>query len=98
MSDEMQTQDFILRWQDKKSFALPVVKGESLALREFTGVNELERSTNFNLLEPNSGKLVNSNDIDLIIVPGAAFDIRDNRLGRGKHIMINYYPVRAFIN
>ena len=37
----------------------------------------------YGVLEPVAETLVNPEDLDLIIVPGLAFDIRGNRLGRG---------------
>lgn len=84
MSDEVQTQDFILRWQAEKRFILPVINGDELELREFNGVDELKECDNFKVLEPHAGKLVDTTEIDLIIVPGVAFDKQGNRLGRGK--------------
>ena len=38
----------------------------------------------YGVLEPVSETLVNPEDLDLIIVPGLAFDKKGNRLGRGK--------------
>ena len=38
----------------------------------------------YGVLEPVSKALVKPEDLDLIIVPGLAFDKKGNRLGRGK--------------
>ena len=84
MHDEVQTHDFILRWQHKKRFVLPVIKGDDLELREFTGIDTLKVCDNFNVLEPHAGEIITPDKIDLVIVPGVAFDIQGNRLGRGK--------------
>lgn len=83
LKDEVNTSNFIQKWIDKKKFYLPVVKENDLVFREYTTFTQLSRST-LGILEPQSEDLVNYKTIDLIIVPGVAFDRKMNRLGRGK--------------
>lgn len=84
MDGEVNTHDFILKWAKKKQFILPVVRGNELELRFFDGIQSLKQGSSFGIMEP-TGKIVNDlTGIDLIIVPGIAFDKAGNRLGRGK--------------
>jgi 5-formyltetrahydrofolate cyclo-ligase len=39
---------------------------------------------NFGIPEPSGELFKDYNEIDLILVPGVAFDIENNRMGRGK--------------
>lgn len=84
MKDEVQTRDFILRWYEKKQILLPVVKNDELELRIFEGVEKLKTGKSFGIQEPVGLPWLNYDKIDLIIVPGVAFDSKMNRLGRGK--------------
>lgn len=84
MPDEVQTIDFIIRNMHLKHFFLPVVRGEYLEIRHFEGPEKMTSGEAFNISEP-SGKILDDlSSIDLIIVPGIAFDKKMNRLGRGK--------------
>lgn len=81
---EVQTADFIEKWYQKKQLLLPIVKGEDLQLRLYAGKESLEIGV-FGILEPKESCLsIPESDIDLVIVPGVAFDRQHNRLGRGK--------------
>jgi 5-formyltetrahydrofolate cyclo-ligase len=84
MPDEVQTQDFIMKWYLKKTFLLPVVKGDELELRVFQGVENMQTGSAFGIQEPSGAAFQNHTEIDVIIVPGVAFDKQRNRLGRGK--------------
>lgn len=84
ISDEVFTHDFIQKWAVSKKIILPSIKGDELELKRFTGVKDLVKGASFGIGEP-SGKVWNNlEEIDLIIVPGIAFDKNKNRLGRGK--------------
>ena len=84
MNDEVYTHDFIQKWADKKQVILPSVKGKELKLKKFKGIDDLVNGESFGIGEP-SGEIFNDSDkIDLILVPGVAFDKQNNRLGRGK--------------
>ncbi|GAB6278058.1 MAG: 5-formyltetrahydrofolate cyclo-ligase [Lentimicrobium sp.] len=84
LPDEVQTQDFILHWYQHKHIVLPVVDGFYLRLKEFTGINNMTVSNHFGIEEPNAEDFVHPEKIQMVIVPGIAFDKQNNRLGRGK--------------
>ncbi len=64
-----------------KTVLLPVVNGENLDLRLYTG----ETATGSFAIEEPIGPLFTAFEkIDLAIIPGMAFDGKGNRLGRGK--------------
>lgn len=83
LKDEVDTHTFIQKWSKEKNILLPVVMGEDLELRRYTGPQDLAVGS-YGILEP-TGEIVTSYvSIDLIIVPGVAFDKLGHRLGRGK--------------
>lgn len=84
MDDEVFTHDFILKWHHKKTIILPVVKGNDLELKLFLGTQNMIKGKSFGINEPTGENFNEPEKIDLIIVPGIAFDKDNNRLGRGK--------------
>ncbi len=83
LSDEVETHQFVEKWSKEKRILLPVVVGENLELRLYEGADRL-RLGSFDIQEP-VGELVSDySSIDLVIVPGMAFDAECHRLGRGK--------------
>lgn len=83
LPDEVQTHDFVERWSKSKQIILPVVKGDELELRQYTGKQDLQKSS-YNIYEPTGKELTQVNEIDLALIPGVSFDLQGNRLGRGK--------------
>ncbi|HXK50847.1 MAG TPA: 5-formyltetrahydrofolate cyclo-ligase [Clostridiales bacterium] len=84
MEDEIDTRDFIVKWSDRKKFILPSVNGVELLLKEFNSVNELVAGDIYSIPEPDGIPFDKFDDIGLAIIPGIAFDRKNNRLGRGK--------------
>jgi len=84
MNDEVFTHDFVQKWSPKKTMILPVVKGDQLELSEYRGVDELVAGDKFGIPEPKGKPFENKEQIELVIVPGVAFDKHFNRMGRGK--------------
>lgn len=84
MEDEVFTHDFIEKWANLKTIILPSVDGDNLKLKVFKGRANLIPGQNFQISEPNGEDFTSSEKIELVIVPGIAFDKKLNRLGRGK--------------
>jgi 5-formyltetrahydrofolate cyclo-ligase len=66
-----------------KRVALPKVKGKELELFEITSFDTDVLPGAWGILEPEGGRPAQLRDIGLIVVPGAAFDERGNRIGYG---------------
>lgn len=84
---EVDTSSLVLRcWQDQKRVLVPKVSWEQRRMLpvEIRSLTDDLTSTEFGLREPVSGDPVPMSMIDLIIVPGLAFDESGNRLGRGR--------------
>lgn len=83
LPDEVDTHAFLAKWYEKKQLLLPVVVGDELELRRFSSPNDLQTGA-YNIQEP-VGECFNALEtIELVIVPGVAFDKQGHRLGRGK--------------
>lgn len=82
LDDELSTRRFIDKWHSRKSFFLPRVNGLNLEILPY------DRSRMslgaFHIEEPQGDETVSVSDIELIIVPGVAYDRAGNRVGRGK--------------
>jgi len=81
---EVYTHDFIEKWSNKKLVLLPVICGDELRLKQFTGIHNMEPDKIFEIPEPVGDFFVDFDQIDLAVIPGVAFDIDNYRLGRGK--------------
>lgn len=84
MEDEVFTHDYVNEWAGEKTILLPCVKGDVLELRVFEGMESLQPGEAFGILEPVGEIFTDYDAIDMIVVPGVAFDRQGNRLGRGR--------------
>lgn len=80
---EVFTHDFIAKHAKEKTIILPVVRKDTLILKEFKGPKAMKKSS-FGILEPSGEEFTGLSKIDLAIIPGVGFDRQLNRLGRGK--------------
>jgi 5-formyltetrahydrofolate cyclo-ligase len=62
---------------------LPVVVGDKLELRQFEGVEKMQKGA-FGIMEPQGEAFTDFDSIDLAIIPGVGFSPQGARLGRGK--------------
>ena len=81
-TNEMPTHDIINKWSNKKLIILPAVKGRNLVLKKYFASEMMEQGA-LGIWEPDSLETYDGK-VDLVIVPGVAFDHNKNRLGRGK--------------
>lgn len=84
MDDEVYTHDFVNSWYKEKRILLPCVDGDDLVLRQYTGPESLQPGPQFGIPEPVGPVFDDLDKIDMIIVPGVAFDRHNKRMGRGR--------------
>ena len=82
--NEVETRDMIAESLNNKKVLVPCTSLESNMIYpvEIENLENLERGA-FGILEPKNKKIY-AGDIDIIIVPGIAFDLRGYRIGYGK--------------
>lgn len=84
MDDEVYTHDFVEKHYKTKTILLPCVDGDDLILRQYLGIESMKAGEQFGILEPVGKEFNDLEKIDLMIIPGVAFDEEKNRLGRGR--------------
>ena len=84
LSDEVNTLAFIEKWANVKEIYLPVILDDCrMELRRFMSGSKLSFNR-YNIAEPLPGNCCGSEEVDLFLIPGVAFDRSLHRLGRGK--------------
>ena len=76
MADEVQTHAFVEKWYKDKVLLLPCVDGDDLRLRQYTGPECMVAGEQFGIGEPTGEEFVDLDRVELIIVPGVAFDFQ----------------------
>ena len=84
MDDEVYTHDFVMRWYKEKTILLPCVNGDDLLLRRYTGSDSMQPGPQFGIPEPVGPVFEDIEHVQMIVVPGVAFDRNRNRMGRGR--------------
>lgn len=84
MDDEVATHAFVEKWYREKTLLLPCVDGDSLLLRQYTGPQCLQAGPQFGIGEPTGPLYAHTHSVEMIVVPGVAFDRNGNRMGRGR--------------
>ncbi|PLX05103.1 MAG: 5-formyltetrahydrofolate cyclo-ligase [Marinilabiliales bacterium] len=84
MKDEVYTHVMVEQWSRSKTIILPTVAGDRLELKQYKGTAKMIEGENYGIPEPTGPVFKNPEDIDVVIVPGVAFDLKNNRMGRGK--------------
>lgn len=84
MADEVQTHEMVEQWYRQKTVLLPCVDGDDLRLRQYTGPECMVSGELFGIGEPTGEEWTDLAAVELIAVPGVAFDREGNRMGRGR--------------
>lgn len=98
LADEVQTHDFVEKWYRRKTILLPVVKGDVLELRVYTGRQCMQTGEAYHIEEPAGEAFTEYEKIDFSIIPGVSFDACGNRLGRGKGYYDKLLPLLSSYN
>ena len=84
IKNEVDVLETILKTLDSgKGAFVPVLRNGELIPSRLKSMDSLKKGT-FGILEPEDPELVNPETLDLVVVPGVAFDREGNRLGRGR--------------
>ena len=84
MDDEVATHAMVERWWREKTILLPCVDGDDLKLRQYTGPECMQAGPEFGIGEPMGLEFTRLDEVEMIMVPGVAFDRKNNRMGRGR--------------
>ena len=82
MDDEVFTHNVVQQLATEKTVLLPVVDGNYLRIKQFRGLENMRAGEQFGIGEPTGDDY--TGNIDVIVVPGVAFDRQCNRMGRGR--------------
>ncbi|RKL62167.1 5-formyltetrahydrofolate cyclo-ligase [Thermoanaerobacteraceae bacterium SP2] len=91
--NEVKTRDGLTKaLSEGKRVVVPKVKkGYGLLAIEIKSLDELSPGT-FGILEPAGEKGISPEEIDLVVVPGVAFDKKGNRMGYGAGYYDSFLP------
>ena len=81
LRNEVDTRPLLNRWYKEKRILLPVINGSHLDIRTYEGEDKMTIGQ-YNIMEPVTN--LYNGPIDLVVIPGVAFDRKLNRLGRGR--------------
>ncbi len=81
LPDEVNTHAFIQKWSKQKNILLPTIIHNNIEANTYTNTDSLCEGK-YSIQESNGPRF--EGIIDLVVVPGRAFDRDGHRLGRGK--------------
>ena len=83
LPDEPETRTLLTRHAQEKRIFLPAVIGDELEIRRYRSPKDLQKGA-FGIEEPVGEALSDLSELELVLVPGVAFDREGHRLGRGR--------------
>lgn len=92
LADEVHTHRWVEQNYKLKTIFLPVVKNDELIVKTFTGKENMHAVPPFGIKEPMDEEFFDYNAIDIVLVPGMAFDRKGYRMGRGKGYYDKFLP------
>ncbi|NSW46548.1 MAG: 5-formyltetrahydrofolate cyclo-ligase [Bacteroidales bacterium] len=92
LPDEVLIQEWIIKNSSQYTILLPVIHENELVVIPFTGTDNMQKVPPFGILEPIGETFHNIDKIEIILVPGMAFDRRGFRMGRGKGYYDKFLP------
>ncbi|MBS7367005.1 MAG: 5-formyltetrahydrofolate cyclo-ligase [Prevotella sp.] len=86
LPDEVDTTALLSALQSQgKTLLLPkVISDTDMTIHRYHGEETLRKDDSFGIMEPDNAPFTDYSSIDLMIIPGMAFDNQCHRLGRGK--------------
>ena len=91
---EIQTENFIKKWINKKQIFVPKIKNNKMNLIRLKSWDELAPG-HFGVLEPTSSDYYEG-EVDLVITPSIVFDKNGYRLGYGKGYYDRYFTENEY--
>lgn len=83
LPDEVCTHEFVARWAEHKTILLPIVEGDDIKVRQFKSEVDMKAGA-YHIGEPQGDFFNDLSKIEVVVVPGVAFDACGNRMGRGR--------------
>ena len=92
LPDEIDIRPLLAEAYRNKTVLLPVITDGKIHLHPYRGEEQMKEGL-FHILEPVTEEFTDYDRIDVILVPGVAFDGEGHRLGRGKGFYDRFLPL-----